>query len=90
MSAALGLLCLGLGAAMVFSLYRVIAGPTPFDRLTGLGLVGTKSALLLAALGAYTGQADFFADLVLAYALIAFIGTLALARYFERGGTVDP
>lgn len=73
-----------LALAMGVSLYRVLAGPTIFDRLTGLSLIGTKAIILLLLLGLTTGRVDAFVDVSLSYALITFVGTLALAKYFER------
>jgi multicomponent Na+:H+ antiporter subunit F len=73
-----------LAAAMGISLYRVLAGPTIFDRLTGLSLIGTKAIILMLLLGVITGRIDAFVDIGLSYALITFVGTLALAKYFER------
>lgn len=68
---------------MLLSLYRVVRGPTHFDRLTGLGLIGTKTVVLLVLLGALTHRTDLLVDLALTYALISFIGTLGLAKFFE-------
>lgn len=73
-----------LGLAMAISLYRVLAGPTIFDRLTGLSLIGTKAIILILLLGVISGRIDAFVDIGLSYALITFVGTLALAKYFER------
>jgi multicomponent Na+:H+ antiporter subunit F len=73
-----------LALAMLLSLYRVIRGPTAFDRLTGLGLIGTKTVLLLVVLGFLTGRVDIFVDITLSYTLISIIGTLILAKYFEQ------
>lgn len=81
---------LALGAVMLLALYRVVVGPTHLDRLTGLSLIGTKTVVLLVLLGAWTGRADLFVDIALTYALISFIGTLALAKYFEKGGSLQP
>lgn len=75
---------LALGAVMLLSLYRLFEGPTHFDRLTGLGLIGTKTVVLLVLLGSLTGKADLLVDLSLTYALISFIGTLCLAKFFEN------
>jgi len=69
--------------AMLASLYRVLRGPTVWDRLSGLALIGTKTIVLLLVLGALTGHEPEFVDITLAYTLIAYIGTLALAKYFE-------
>lgn len=73
-----------LAVAMTLSLYRVFRGPTTFDRLTGLGLIGTKTIALMVLLGFLTGRVDMFVDITLSYALISFIGSLILAKYFEQ------
>jgi multicomponent Na+:H+ antiporter subunit F len=70
--------------AMTLSLYRILRGPTTFDRLTGLGLIGTKTIVLMVLLGFLTRRVDMFVDITLSYALISFIGTLILAKYFEQ------
>ena len=79
-------IALALGIIMLLSFYRVVRGPTHFDRLTGLGLIGTKTVVLLLLVGALTHRMNFLVDLALTYALISFIGTLALAKFFESGG----
>ncbi len=76
-----------LGIAMILSLYRVLRGPTIFDRLTGLGLIGTKTIVLLVLMGFLTDRVGIFVDIALAYGLISFVGVLSLAKYFERKGT---
>ena len=76
-----------LGIAMILSLYRVLRGPTIFDRLTGLGLIGTKTIVLLVLMGFLTDRVEIFVDIALAYGLISFVGVLSLAKYFERKGT---
>jgi multicomponent Na+:H+ antiporter subunit F len=73
-----------LALAMLLSLYRVLRGPTAFDRLTGLGLIGTKTIVLLVVLGFLTERVDLFVDITLSYTLISVIGSLILAKYFEQ------
>lgn len=73
-----------LAVAMILSLYRVVRGPTALDRLTGLGLIGTKTIVLMVMLGVLTQRVDLFVDITLSYALISFIGVLVLAKYFEQ------
>jgi multicomponent Na+:H+ antiporter subunit F len=73
-----------LAFAMTLSLYRVFRGPTAFDRLTGLGLIGTKTVALMILLGFLAGRVEMFVDITLAYGLISFIGSLILAKYFEQ------
>ena len=76
-----------LTTAMIFSMYRVFRGPTNFDRLTGLGLIGSKSIILLLLLGGLSNRLELFIDIALSYGMISFIGALALAKYFESGKT---
>ena len=79
---------LALGAAMLLSFYRLFRGPTHFDRLTGLGLIGTKTVVLLILVGMISRSTELLIDISLTYALISFIGTLALAKFFESGGRI--
>jgi len=76
-------LTVGIALAMLLSLYRLLKGPTLWDRLSGLGLVGTKTIVLLLLIGRITNREDIFVDITLSYTLISFIGSVALARYFE-------
>ncbi len=83
-------LAFGIASAMLLSLYRLLRGPTVWDRLSGLGLVGTKTIVLLLLIGRITGREDIFVDITLSYTLITFIGALALAKYFEGKETGQP
>jgi multicomponent Na+:H+ antiporter subunit F len=65
------------------SLYRVVVGPTVFDRVIGAGLIGTNALLLLVLVGFIYGRIDMFVDVAIAYALLNFVGVVALGRYFE-------
>jgi multicomponent Na+:H+ antiporter subunit F len=76
-----------LAVATTLSLYRVLTGPTVFDRLTGLGLLSTKTIVLLLLMGFVTNRVDLFVDISLSYGLVGFVGSLALAKYFEQKGT---
>ncbi len=71
-----------LGIGFLLSLYRLILGPTVYDRIIALDLVG---ALIMCSLGVYAVQTGQFVylDVILAIALIAFLGTVAFARYLD-------
>ena len=74
--------------AALGSLVRVFRGPTLWDRLAGLALIGTKALMLFLVVGQLSGQPEMFTDIALAYALIGFLAILAVAKYFEkRSGT---
>jgi len=73
---------LALLVTMVLTLTRALAGPTLFDRLLAVNSFGTKTVLLIAAAGFLAGRPEFL-DIALVYALINFIGTVAVLKYFE-------
>lgn len=66
------------------SLVRVLRGPTLWDRLSGLSLIGTKTLVLLLVVGQLYGRPAMFTDIALAYALIGFLSVVVLAKYFEE------
>lgn len=68
---------------------RVIPGPTIFDRLTGIGVIGTNAILFLLLLGVMDGRLNMYVDMPMAYAAIGFITLLVLGKYFERKGDID-
>ncbi len=65
-------------------LYRVLRGPTVYDRVIGAGLIGTNTILLLIIVGFIYGRIGMFIDLAIVYALLNFLGTIAAAKYLER------
>ena len=69
---------------MALALVRALLGPTVYDRVLAMNMFGTKTVLIIAVLGFLTGRPDFL-DLALLYALINFIGTLAVLKFFEYG-----
>ena len=71
-------------AFMVPILFRVIVGPTAIDRIVAANIIGTKAAVLLVIIGTLFERAEMFVDFALAYALLNFIGSLAVAKYFHR------
>ncbi len=67
-------------------LYRVLQGPTIFDRVLGLNGISTKSILLLIVIGVYFDRVDMFIDISTGYALLNLVGALAVAKYLEEKG----
>ena len=74
----------GLFVLMLPALYRVAVGPTSYDRLVAVNVIGTKTAVLLVVIGTLFDRLDMFVDFALAYALLNFVGSLAVARYLNR------
>ena len=81
---------LGASLVILFSvllcLYRVIRGPAIIDRIIGVNVIGTKTIAVILLTGFIFQRVEFFVDIALVYALINFIGALALSKYFERNG----
>lgn len=74
----------GLLASMSMALARALMGPTVYDRVLAVNTFGTKTVLLIAVVGFLAGRPEFL-DLALVYALINFIGTIAVLKFFEFG-----
>lgn len=75
-------------ATMVLALARAVAGPTLYDRILAVNTFGTKTVLFITVIGFLGGRPDFL-DIALVYALINFVGTVAVLRlthYGEFGG----
>lgn len=71
---------------MLLCLYRVLIGPVIIDRIIAVNVIGTKTIAIILLTGYSFERVDFFIDIAFVYALINFIGALALSKYFERRG----
>ncbi len=63
-------------------LYRVAKGPTAPDRTVAIDIMGTLVVGFCAIFSLQQGL-DFFMNIAIAWALLSFIGTIALAKYLE-------
>ena len=79
-----GVVMIGVLVTMALALTRAIAGPTVFDRILALNMFGTKTVLLIAVSSFLIGRPDFI-DLALVYALMNFIGVIAVLRFSQHG-----
>jgi len=74
--------CTAVLAVIIFiPLYRVLKGPTVFDRMLGAGAIGTKTMVLILSIGFVFQRFDMFVDITMAYAVLNFIGTVAIAKF---------
>ncbi len=76
------LVIVALFVAMVLVLIRLYSGPTLYDRVLAVNSFGTHTVLFIGALGFLNGRPDFL-DIALLYALINFVGTIAILKYFR-------
>ncbi|MFO7524070.1 MAG: monovalent cation/H+ antiporter complex subunit F [Ignavibacteriaceae bacterium] len=77
------LVAIGLTIIIIIPFYRVVKGPTVFDRLLGAGAIGTKTLVLILLLGFLFNRLEMFIDIAIAYAILNFISSLIIAKYFS-------
>ena len=68
--------------AMMLAIVRAVLGPTVYDRILAVNVFGTKALLLIAVLGFLTKRPEFL-DVAIVYALINFIATIAIMKFFR-------
>jgi len=69
---------------MGLALLRALLGPTIDDRILAMNMFGTKTVLLIAVFAFLSGRTDIL-DIALVYALINFIGVVAVLKLVEQG-----
>jgi multicomponent Na+:H+ antiporter subunit F len=78
----IGAAALALVIAIALILIRALRGPTLYDRVVALNTLATKIILLLGVIGYLTGRPDFL-DIAVLYALINFVSTIAILKFFR-------
>lgn len=63
-------------------LYRIGRGPSAPDRTVAIDILGTLVVGFCCLMALMTGR-DYYMNIAVAWALISFVGTLALAKYLE-------
>lgn len=69
---------------MIPMVYRIWVGPTAFDRMLAVNVIGTKTAVLLVIIGTLFDRVDMFVDFAIAYALLNFVSAIVVSRYLNR------
>ncbi len=73
---------------MLLAIIRLALGPVLYDRVLAANTFGTATVLLIAVLGYMNGRPDFL-DIALLYALVNFVGTLAILKFSRYGRLGD-
>lgn len=79
MTTVLVLTALAIFATMALALIRALKGPTVYDRIVAVNVIGTKTVLIVALITAISGNDDLI-DVALVYALINFIAIVAVLK----------
>jgi len=78
-------LYIGLLVCCFLCLYRIGRGPSAPDRTVAIDILGIVIVGFCGLIGLVTGK-DFYLNIALAWALLSFIGTIALAKFLEGRG----
>ena len=73
--------------SMIVVVYRIARGPKSADRIIALDLLSVLVVAFVAMYAIFSGNVAFL-DVAIAYALVAFLGTVAFARYLERSSSI--
>jgi multicomponent Na+:H+ antiporter subunit F len=76
-------------ASMVLVLWRMARGPTAADRVIALDLLSMLVVAFLVTVSIFAQETNYL-DVAIAYACIAFLGTVALARYISKTSRRQP
>lgn len=79
---------IGIALSLIFLLYRIIAGPTNPDRAVALDALGFH-LMAIVALTAIILITTKLNDVILLVGILLFIGTVAFAKYIEKGVIID-
>ncbi|EOR04307.1 monovalent cation/H+ antiporter subunit F [Acinetobacter tandoii] len=85
---ALGICMVAITLSMMMCLGRLIVGPSIVDRLLALDTLFLNATCLIVVLGIYWSTTSLFEGALLV-AMLGFVSTVALARYFTSGHVID-
>lgn len=68
------------------SFFRILRGPTVYDRIVASNFVGTLVLVLVILCGLLYKRLNAFIDIALLYSLLSFVGVLVLAKYLAHRG----
>lgn len=74
--------------SLVGILYRLIKGPSTPDRVIALDTIGV-GLITLIGLFSVLFESQFFLEVILLLAIIAYIGTVAFSKFAEKGVIIE-
>jgi multicomponent Na+:H+ antiporter subunit F len=75
----------GLFLCVAMLLYRIGRGPSAPDRAMAIDIIGVVVVCFTALMSLKTGK-DFYLNIGIAWAMLSFIGGIALAKHLEGKG----
>ena len=74
-----------LGLGVLFTVIRLIIGPTLADRILALDVLTTLGIGVIATFAVHVGQ-SIYIDIAIALALMGYVATISFAKYLISGG----
>lgn len=74
--------------AIVISLYRIIRGPSIPDRVIAMDMIGVNLISAIAAISILLNTKAYL-EVILILGILAFISTIALSKFIERGVIIE-
>ncbi len=74
-----------IGLSALLTVIRLLAGPTPFDRLMASDTLTIIATAFLVLFSVISGGTDLYIDVAIVYAVIGFIGVVTIARFLKGG-----
>ena len=74
--------------SMLGSVYRIVKGPTMSDRVVALDLIGVQLIGVITLVSVML-RTEAYLDIVLLIGILSFLGTVAFARYLEKGVVIE-
>lgn len=75
------------GVLALADVYRMIAGPTIFDRLLCFNILSVKIVMAMSVYALMTGQ-SFMLDIAICYTLLSFVSTVLIAQFVRTRGSL--
>lgn len=75
-------------AAVLLSLYRLIAGPAATDRILALDTLVINAIALIVLMGIVWGTSMYFEGAIL-FAMVGFLSTIAFCKYLQHGKVIE-
>ncbi|MCU6763131.1 putative monovalent cation/H+ antiporter subunit F [uncultured Roseburia sp.] len=60
---------------------KMIKGPSIYDRMNGLSVIGANVVILLVLYGFLDGRPEMFIDIAIAYGILGFVTNIIVAKY---------
>lgn len=62
-------------------LIRVFKGPSVYDRLNGIFVIGVNVILVILLVGFITERVDMYVDIAISYGVLGFLSTVIIAMF---------